>query len=288
MRVAVLGTGAMGAGVARSLIREHHDVTVWNRTEDRARPLADDGAHVASSAADAVANAEIVVLTLFDTDAVVDVLDAAAGDAPADAIWVQSSTIGLEGTETVVALADKYGITLIEAMMLGTKAPAEQGKLTMLAAGPEHLIDRVRPVLDAMGSKTVVAGHTVGNGSALKLAANAWIASITAATAQSLTLTRALGLDPGLFLAAIEGTASDSPYAHAKGTAMIDDQFAPQFALDGLRKDIGLMLDAATPAGVGTTLLEALRDTYAAASRDGHGADDIAAVVTAFRPERSN
>ncbi len=282
MRVTVLGTGTMGAGVAKSLLREGHRVTVWNRSADKAAPLADDGATVAGDVASAVADAEVVLLTLFDTDAVVDVLEAAAGDAPEDAVWVQASTVGVDGTERVVDLADRYGITLVEAMMLGTKGPAEQGKLTMLAAGPADVLDRVDPVLDAIGAKTVRAGEQVGAGTALKLAANAWIASITAATAQSLAIARSQGLDPSLFLDAIDGTASDSPYAHTKGEAMIAGEFPAQFALDGLRKDIGLITDAAQAAGVSTVLLDALGRVYADASAAGHGGDDIAAVSTAF------
>ncbi|WP_396290180.1 NAD(P)-dependent oxidoreductase [Curtobacterium sp. KT1] len=278
----VLGTGAMGAGVAGSLLREGHQVTVWNRSADKAAPLGERGATVATDPSAAVEHAEVVLLTLFDTDAVVDVLEQAAGDAPTDAVWVQASTIGVDGTETVVQLAAKYGITLVEAMMLGTKAPAEQGKLTMLAAGPAADVDRVVPVLDAMGAKTVRAGERVGDGTALKLAANAWIASITAATGQSLALAAALGLDPQLFLDAIDGSASDSAYAHTKGASIIAGEFPAQFALDGLRKDIGLIADAARANGVSTTLLDALGRVYADASAAGHGGDDIAAVGTAF------
>ncbi|SDQ29507.1 3-hydroxyisobutyrate dehydrogenase [Curtobacterium sp. UNCCL20] len=282
MRVTVLGTGAMGAGVAGSLLREGHEVTVWNRSADRAAPLGERGATVADDAGAAVADAEVVLLTLFDTDAVVDVLEAAAGEAPTDAVWVQASTIGVAGTETVVQLAGKYGITLVEAMMLGTKAPAEQGKLTMLAAGPTDVLDRIDPVLDAIGAKTVRAGEQVGDGTALKLAANAWIASITAATGQSLAVAKSLGLDPALFLEAIAGSASDSAYAHTKGKSMIDGEFPAQFALDGLRKDIDLITEAARSTGVSTVLLEALGRVYADASAAGHGGDDIAAVGTAF------
>ena len=282
MRVTVLGTGAMGAGVAGSLLREGHEVTVWNRSADRAAPLGERGATIAEDAGAAVADAEVVLLTLFDTDAVVDVLEAAAGEAPTDAVWVQASTIGVAGTETVVQLAGKYGITLVEAMMLGTKAPAEQGKLTMLAAGSTDVLDRIDPVLDAIGAKTVRAGEQVGDGTALKLAANAWIASITAATGQSLAVAKSLGLDPALFLEAIAGSASDSAYAHTKGKSMIDGEFPAQFALDGLRKDIDLITEAARSTGVSTVLLEALGRVYADASAAGHGGDDIAAVGTAF------
>ncbi|WP_258367401.1 NAD(P)-dependent oxidoreductase [Curtobacterium sp. MCBD17_008] len=282
VRVSVLGTGAMGAGVAQSLLRAGHDVTVWNRTTERARPLADLGATVVAEVTDAVADAQVVLLTLFDTDAVVDVLEQAAGDAPQDAVWVQASTIGVPGTETVVQLAAKYGMTLVEAMMLGTKAPAEQGKLTMLVAGDPDAVSGVEPVLDAVSAKVVHAGDRVGQGTALKLAANAWIASITAATGQSLAIASALGLDPQLFLQAIEGSASDSAYAHTKGAAMIAQEFPAQFALDGLRKDIALITKAARDAGVDTTLLDALGRVYAEASAAGHGGDDIAAVGTAF------
>lgn len=282
MRVTVLGTGAMGAGVAGSLLREGHQVTVWNRSADKAAPLGERGATVATDPSAAVEHAEVVLLTLFDTEAVVDVLEQAAGDAPTDAVWVQASTIGVDGTATVVQLAAKYGISLVEAMMLGTKAPAEQGKLTMLAAGPAADVDRVVPVLDAIGAKTVCAGERVGDGTALKLAANAWIASITAATGQSLALAAALGLDPQLFLDAIDGSASDSAYAHTKGASIIAGEFPAQFALDGLRKDIGLIADAARANGVSTTLLDALGRVYADASAAGHGGDDIAAVGTAF------
>ncbi|MBF4589378.1 NAD(P)-dependent oxidoreductase [Curtobacterium sp. VKM Ac-1395] len=278
----VLGTGAMGAGVAQSLLREGHDVTAWNRSRERAEPLAEHGATVADDAGSAVAEAEVVLLTLFDADAVVDVLEQAAGDAPTDAVWVQASTVGVEGSETVVQIAAKYGITLVEAMMLGTKTPAEQGKLTMLAAGPAATLDAIDPVLDAIGAKTVRAGDRVGEGTALKLAANAWIASITAATGQSLAIARGLGIDPALFLQAIEGSASDSAYAHTKGTSMMAGEFPAQFALDGLRKDIGLITDAARANGVSTTLLDALGRVYADASAAGHGKDDIAAVSTAF------
>ncbi|MCY1694215.1 NAD(P)-dependent oxidoreductase [Curtobacterium sp. SL109] len=278
----VLGTGAMGAGVAQSLLREGHDVTVWNRSRERAEPLAEHGATVADDAGSAVAEAEVVLLTLFDADAVVDVLEQAAGDAPTDAVWVQASTVGVEGSETVVQIAAKYGITLVEAMMLGTKTPAEQGKLTMLAAGPAATLDAIDPVLDAIGAKTVRAGERVGEGTALKLAANAWIASITAATGQSLAIARGLGIDPALFLQAIEGSASDSAYAHTKGASMMAGEFPAQFALDGLRKDIALITDAARANGVSTTLLDALGRVYADSSAAGHGKDDIAAVSTAF------
>lgn len=282
MKVAVLGTGIMGQGVAGTLLREGFDVTVWNRTRSKAEPLAADGAVVADTARQAVEGVDVIVAVLFDGDAVLEVLDEAADASRPDAVWVQASTIGEADTARVVRTADAHGLRLVEAMMLGTKKPAATGKLVMLAAGDGALLEAVRPVLDAMGSKTIVAGDTVGQGTALKLAANAWIATITAATAQSLALTEALGLDPQLFLDAIDGGQSDTPYAHIKGATMIAGEYPAQFALDGIRKDLGLMREAAQGTRFDTGLLEALSGVYASAAEQGHGDDDIAAVRTGF------
>jgi len=305
MKAAVLGTGIMGQGVVRTLLREGHEVTAWNRTRAKAEPLADDGATVVDTVREAVAGVEVVVTVLFDGEAVLSVLREATSGAEATSVvdataasdattapgtsaggpvWVQASTIGAADTARVVDLAAERGVPLVEAMMLGTKKPAENGQLVMLAAGAPELLARVQPVLDAMGAKTITAGESVGQGTALKLAANAWIASVTAATAQSLALTRTLGLDPQLFLDAIEGGQADTPYAHLKGASMIAGEYPAQFALDGLRKDVSLMREAATAADAGfdTSLLEALAGLYGTASDRGHGGDDIAAVHTAF------
>ena len=288
MKVAVLGTGIMGQGVVRTLVREGHDVTAWNRTRAKAEPLADDGATVADTAREAVAGAEVVVTVLFDGEAVLSVLreatETGAGTETGEAgpVWVQASTIGAADTARVVDLAAERGVPLVEAMMLGTKKPAETGALVMLAAGDADLLARARPVLDAMGAKTIAAGDTVGQGTALKLAANAWIASVTAATAQSISLAQSLGLDPQLFLDAIEGGQSDTPYAHLKGATMIAGEYPAQFALDGLRKDLALMHEAADGTGFDTSLLTALAGLYGTAAERGHGGDDVAAVRTAF------
>jgi len=287
MKAAVLGTGIMGQGVVRTLLREGHEVTAWNRTRAKAEPLADDGATVVDTVREAVAGVEVVVTVLFDGEAVLSVLrdaTAASGTSADGPVWVQASTIGAADTARVVDLAAERGVPLVEAMMLGTKKPAETGKLVMLAAGAPDLLAQVQPVLDAMGAKTITAGESVGQGTALKLAANAWIASVTAAAAQSLALTRTLGLDPQLFLDAIEGGQADTPYAHIKGASMIAGEYPAQFALDGLRKDVSLMREAATAADAGfdTSLLEALAGLYGTASDRGHGGDDIAAVHAAF------
>src|SRR5918993_326596 len=179
--VAVLGTGIMGSGMARSLLRAGHEVRVWNRTADRAKPLAEDGATVAADASEAVRGADVVLTMLFDADSVLQVVGAVVDQIGPDAVWLQTSTIGVDGAERAAAFAAEHGIAALDAPVLGTKAPAEQGTLTVLVSGDPALVDRVRPVLDAIGAKTVVAGDRFGQASALKLACNSFIAVVTAA-----------------------------------------------------------------------------------------------------------
>lgn len=280
--VAVLGTGTMGTGMARSLLRSGIAVRAWNRTASRAQPLAADGAEIAASPVEAVTGADVVITMLYDAAAVLDVMTEAAPAFGPGTIWLQSATIGVEGTTQAAALAQTVALRMLDAPVLGTKEPAEQGKLVMLIGGDRSLQPSLQPVLEAISSRIVWAGDLPGQGTALKLACNAWIASITAATAQSLTLAAGLAVDPQLFLDAIAGGASDCAYAQLKGGLMLADEFTPSFGLDGLGKDVGLITDAAQRAGVDTTLLGALSQVYRRASELGYGKSDIAAVIRCF------
>ena len=273
----------MGAGMVRSLRRAGIDVNAWNRSAEKAEPLAEDGARVCASAAEAVADADVVVLMLFDTAAVLEVMREALPAAGQGPVWVQASTIGLDGTDEVADLASTYGAPFVDAPVLGTKQPAEQGSLVFLASGATELRDRVAPAFDAMGSKTIWVGEEPGRGSALKLVCNAFVGTLTAAVGQSVALAGQLGIDPALFVEALDGGASDSPYVHAKGAMMIEGDYPVSFALDGVRKDLGLIRDAERRSGTATTLTEAVLACFDAAAAEGHGADDMAAVVTGFR-----
>ncbi|HEY0117659.1 MAG TPA: NAD(P)-dependent oxidoreductase [Cellulomonas sp.] len=284
-RVTVLGTGAIGYGMAVSLLRAGVDTTVWNRTRAKAEPLAALGATVVDDAADAVKAADVVITALFDADADAAVMAEALPALAPGAVWVQSSTVGASGTARLAALADEHGVPFVDAPVLGTRKPALAGKLVVLASAPLEVRRLVQPVLDAVGSRTVWVSEEPGPASRLKLVANAWIAMLTAGVGQSIALAQAWGIDPQLFLDAIDGGQPDSPYAHIKGAAMLSGDFEPQFELDGLRKDLALIAADARTAGVPTSLVDALAQAYATAS--GAGAPrDIAAVIDAFRPQR--
>lgn len=275
--VAVLGTGIMGLPMAVNLRRAGFDVRAWNRTKDKARPLADHGAEVCDTPEEAVTGADFVLTMLADGPAVDTVREAVLGSG---AIWIQSSTIGVAWTDRFAKAAAEAGVGFVDAPVLGTKQPAEQGKLVVLASGPEELRERCAPIFDAVGSRTLWVGP-VGAGSRLKLAANAWVLALTNATAESIALAEALQIDPRMFLEAISGGPLDVAYAHLKGGAMISREFPLSFATRHAAKDARLVLEAA-----GELDLAGARAALAhlqAAEKAGHGDEDMATLYFALR-----
>lgn len=280
--VAVLGTGTMGAGMARNLLRAGLDVTVWNRTRERAEALAADGIRVAESTADAGADA--VLTMLFDGEAVAEVMAEALPAAREGVLWTQTSTVSVQdAAERLPDLAKQHGAVFVDSPVLGTRGPAEQGTLVVLAAGPTDVRDDVAPVFDAIGSRTIWVSERPGDATRLKLVVNAWVLMLTAGTAQSVALARGLGLDPQLFLDTIQGTPTDSPYAHFKGKTMIEGDYTPAFGLSGALKDSGLIAAAMRAAGVDPTVMDAVQQELRAAAEAGYGGADMAAMLEAFR-----
>jgi 3-hydroxyisobutyrate dehydrogenase len=272
--VAVLGAGIMGAPMARNLLAAGFPVRAWNRTAARAAPLADAGAVVAGSPAEAAAGAAIVLTMLSDADAVL----AAATDALAGGqVWVQMSTIGLEGAERCEALAAERGVALVDAPVLGSRQPAEEGKLTVLASGPEDLRDRVEPLFDAVGARTWWLGEA-GSGQRLKLVANAWVLALVEGLAETLVLAEGLGVPPQSFLDAIAGGPLDCGYAQLKGKGMIERSFAPAFPLRLAAKDLRLIEEAADRHELDVPLVDAIAARFAQAVDAGHGDLDMSAT----------
>lgn len=275
--VALLGTGTMGAGMAASIARAGLPLRVWNRSREKAEPLAGVGAVIADSPAEAVEGADLVLTMLFDADAVAATMEQARASLAPGVVWVQQSTVGVEGSDRLVALARDLGVAYVDAPVLGTRKPAEDGALVVLASGPEAARGRVAPVLEAIGSRTMWVGEA-GAGSRLKLAANAWVFAVIEGVAESLALTRDLGLDPRLFLEAVKGGALDAPYVQLKGGAMLDGAFDPAFALSGALKDVDLILAAAGDAGTELAVLPGVREHFARAVAAGHGDLDMSAT----------
>jgi 3-hydroxyisobutyrate dehydrogenase len=190
---------------------------------------------------------------------------------------LQQSTVGIDASDRLSALADELGVTYVDAPVLGTKKPAEDGALVVLASGPDATQDTLAPIFDAIGSRTLWVGEA-GAGQRLKLVANAWVATVLEGIADSLTLARDLGLDPSLFLDAVKGGAMDAPYVQLKGAAMLAGSFDPAFTLTGALKDVDLVIAAAQGSGTDLGLIPGVREHLARGVEAGHGDLDMAAT----------
>jgi 3-hydroxyisobutyrate dehydrogenase len=175
-RVAVLGIGTMGAPMARNLLRAGFQVRVWNRTLDKARALAAEGADLAETPAAAVREAAFVLTMLTDGAAVLAVMEQASASVPDGALWLQT---GMDtDVERVAGLAEDHGITFVDCPVLGTRETAKQGRLVVLASGPGDALDRAQPIFDAIGFKTIRLEPEAGRASRRRLVAKAWTVAL--------------------------------------------------------------------------------------------------------------
>jgi 3-hydroxyisobutyrate dehydrogenase len=278
--IAVLGTGAMGAPMARNLARAGHDVRAWNRTIEKAAPSRDDGVDVRDDPAAAADGADVVMTMLADAEAVMAVAERAS--LAQGQIWWQASTIGLDGNERCAALAAETGAVLVDAPVLGTRQPAEEGKLVVLASGPDDALDTCAPFFDAVGARTLRLGEA-GTGTRLKLAVNSWVLAVTEGTAETVALAEALGLDPNLVLEAVGGGGLDLPYMRMKAKLMVEREFPPSFALSLAAKDARLVVEAAERHGADLPAARAIAARMTEAAQT-HGDEDMAATYLLARP----
>ena len=281
--VAVLGAGGtMGLGMSRNLLRAGFAVRAWNRTRDRAEPLAGEGASVVATPAEAGEEAGVIITMLSDGDAVLETIAQALPSAGSDTIWIQTSTIGIEATDRCIELAREAGVVFVDAPVLGSKQPAEEGKLTVLASGPDEVRDRVQPIFDAIGQRTLWVG-AAGAGSRLKLAVNVWVVTLVEGAAETLALAEHLGIDPQLVLDALEGGPLDLPYLRLKGRMMVERRFDPSFRLTLAAKDARLAAHAAAQVGLSLPLVDAIASRLTQGA-EKYGDQDIAATYLTSTP----
>ncbi|MDF1561671.1 MAG: NAD(P)-dependent oxidoreductase [Deltaproteobacteria bacterium] len=285
--VALLGTGIMGAAMGRNLLKAGHPLRVWNRTPEKAASLAADGAVVSASIEEALEGATVVLTLLADGPATREVMNAerVAGLAPG-VLWIQSATVGVPEVTELSLLAREHGVAFVDAPVLGTRAPAEAGTLTLLASGEASTRERAAPIFEAVGSRTLWVGEA-GAGTRLKLVVNNWIVGLTGVLGESLALAGELELDPALFFEAIEGGALDLPYARMKGEAMLARDYPTSFPLRLARKDARLIDGAARHATLPLLITRAVEHYLSIAQQEGHGDADFSAVFEAIRAARS-
>ena len=278
MRVAFLGLGIMGRPMASNLVKAGHEVAVWNRTPGKDV----EGARAASSPADAASGAEVVWVCVSDTQAVESVVFGSQGAAEGlseGAIIVDSSTISPSATRKFAERVRARGVSYVDAPMTGSKTGAESGTLIFIIGGDEAAIDRIKPLLAAMGKKIFRMGET-GKGQAAKLAMNLQIAMIYEGFAEALTLAAKLGLDAETLVPLVQASMVNSGVVDYKAPFVLNRDFSPNFPLRLMLKDIRLTLEAAKEARVKLPGLETVEEIYDMSAEDGNSDLDYAATLT--------
>ncbi len=281
--VAVIGAGIMGSAMTRNLVAAGLNTRVWDRSASATGPLAGAGAVVAASAPDAVQGARVVI-TMLPTADVVDsvIFDGGVTGAFADGcVWAQMGTIGVEATLRMKGLlaSRRPGVMFVDAPVSGSKGPAQQGQLLILASGPAGAADVVRPVFDVIGRKTVWLGEA-GKGSQVKLVVNAYMSILIEGVAETMELADRLDIGHEQLAEVIEGGPLDAPIAGAKFHKMDQRDFAAEFPLEWALKDVDLAIGAAP--GDTLPLLTALSGQWHTAVAAGHGRQDISAARLAL------
>jgi 3-hydroxyisobutyrate dehydrogenase len=269
--------------MAGCTLRDGLSTIVWNRDPEVARQMADQGAEVALSAADAVKGADVVVTMVTDTQAVTSIaVDLGMLEALSPGtVWAQMSTIGLEGTATIGSIVEKErsDVMFLDAPVSGSKIPAEQGNLTIFASGPEEARPIVEPVFESIGQRSVWLGP-IGAGSRMKLVNNTLLAFSAEGVASMLALARRLGLDIGSVLNAFEGGPLMSPWMVGKISRIADDNYSPEFPLALALKDVHLALEEADPERF--AVLSCLAREWDHLTEEGFGGEDVTVVTRAL------
>ena len=276
-RAAVLGAGTMGRGMAHSLLRNGFTVDVWDRAPEKAAALAADGATAHEDAPDAVRDVDVVITMVADAAAVNEVaFDSGMLEAlrPQSA-WAQMSTIGVTATEELAARVGKErpDVYFADAPVSGTRQPAENGQLLILASGPGQAKPVLDPVFAALGREARWLGEA-GAGSRLKLVMNSWLVFLVEGAAEIMALADSLGVDHQQVLDFLSEGNLANPAAAAKFAKMGAGDDSPDFALQWALKDIRLAMDA---SGRRLPMLEVIRERWAALVSQGLGERDVSA-----------
>ena len=282
MEVGFIGLGRMGAGIAKSLLRGGHRVTAYNRTRERAEALRADGAMVAGSVQDACKNN--IVLTMVADDAALEAVAFGAGgilaSLPHGGVHVSLSTISVALSDRLAAEHAKAGQSYVAAPVFGRPEAAEAARLAVVAAGPESVVQRCKPLFEAMGPKLFVFGERPSLANAVKLSGNFLIATVLESLAEALTFARKSGVDAGALLEFLTSTMFTAPVYKSYGDLIIQGKHEPAgFLLPLGLKDIRLVLQAAEAASVPMPFASVLRDRFVTAMARGNQDKDWSVIA---------
>ncbi|MBB6227737.1 3-hydroxyisobutyrate dehydrogenase [Polymorphobacter multimanifer] len=289
MKIGFLGLGVMGAPMARHLLAAGHEVAVWNRTHARAQAFVDaHGGRLATSPADAARGADVVAACV-GADA--DVLAVTVGDASngggafsgmrAGALFIDHTTASAEVARHLDEQAAARGLLWLDAPVSGGQAGAESGSLSVMCGGSEGAFAAAGPVLAAYG-KTIGHIGPAGAGQLAKMVNQVAIAGVVQGLAEALAFGRAAGLDMEKVLGVIGGGAAASWQMHNRAPTMLAGKFDFGFAVDWMRKDLGLVLAEAARLGVELPVTELVDGYYAEVQAMGGGRDDTSSLIRRF------
>jgi 3-hydroxyisobutyrate dehydrogenase-like beta-hydroxyacid dehydrogenase len=269
----------MGAPIARNLVKAGHQVTVWNRSRDKAAAIT--GARVADTISDAVRDAELALTMVADDKALTAIVDGGLLDAlPRGALHVSSSTISVALSQTLAARHAERGQRYIAAPVFGRPPAAEAAKLFVVAAGDGSAIDAAQPVFDAIGQRTFRVGDAPHQANVVKLCGNYLIVSSVQSLGEATALARAAGVEASALIELLTETIFGSVVHKIYGAAIASGQIRPAgFALDLALKDVRLALDAARAEAVPMPVASVVQDAALTAVRNGLGDADLAGLA---------
>jgi 3-hydroxyisobutyrate dehydrogenase len=284
--VALLGLGVMGAGMGQNLLKAGFRLTVYNRTREKAAALAANGARVAETPQDAVRDAQVIVSMVGDDTASQAVWlgeNGALAGAQPGAIAIECSTLSLAWVRELAGLAAGRDLRFLDSPVTGSKDAAEAGELRLLVGGDADVLERARPVLEAVSRRIDLYGPT-GSGALVKLINNLMGGVQAVVLAEGLALAERAGLDMEQVLSLIINGAPGSPLVKGKAARMVGRDYADtQFALKWMHKDATYALRAADELGAPMPTLAVAREVYRLARNLGYGDSDFASVIEAVR-----
>jgi 3-hydroxyisobutyrate dehydrogenase-like beta-hydroxyacid dehydrogenase len=271
MNIGFIGLGAMGGAMARNLLKAGHAVTVWNRSEAATEPLAALGATVAKTPVEAAGGDALLSMLANDAAVRAVILDAGVLDAmPRGAVHVNHATVSVALAKELAGAHARRGVAYVAAPVFGRPDVAAAGRLNILAAGEASAVERVRPLLDAMGSRTWPLGEAPERANVAKIAGNFMLAAAIESMAEASALTRAHGISAADFLEVMTGTLFAAPAYQGYAKLIAERRFKPAgFALPLGYKDVGLALAAGEAARVPLPFAGVLRDSLLEALAGG-------------------
>jgi 3-hydroxyisobutyrate dehydrogenase len=287
-KVAILGLGTMGGGMASNLLKAGAPLTVYNRTQSKAEPFAAKGARVAATSAEAVKGAAIVLSMLSDDDASREAWlgrKGALAAAEPGAILIESSTASPAWIAELSARAEEHGNQLLDAPVTGSRTQAEGGQLTFLVGGPAATLETATPVLKAM-SKQIIHLGPIGSGAKMKLINNFLCGVQAASLAEAMVWIERSGLDRDKALTILKNGAPGSPLLAAMSARMVSRDYTVNFLLRLLSKDMLYAAREAAASNVDLKTAEASRALMETAIADGYGEQDMSSLVEPLRKKR--